>query len=502
MRETYLTFDLGTTALKTALVSDEGCPLAIHTGEYSLQTPRPDWAEMSPDLYWQTAIQGAHAVFQQANVLPSTLAGIGFSSQGQTFIPIDSAGHPLHDAIVWVDNRAQDIADEWQKSWLTRESFQRSSGYPWIPACLTVFKIAWLARHVPQAHRAWKFLCLPDFFIYRMTGETVTDYLTACMSGLFDLEGRVWEPRLLEAAGITQEQLPKVLSPGTVAGRIRADAAAELCVPAGVPVCVGANDNMAGAVGAGNVCPGVVTETTGTALALIATTPALLRDREIIAGRHAVPEFSYAMTMATTSAIVLKWFRDLCAPKQRYREFLKGIDNIPCGCDGLIVLPHFMGTSMPTSDPSVRGAFIGLTLSHTRAHIARAVMESCACLLKECLAPISTHGLAAQSIRSLGGSTHNDTWLQIKADMLNVPVERPACSEAALLGAAMLTAAGIGRFSTVKEAVEQWYRPERTFEPDAGRHQSYREVYARYQDLMVRIYGDVASRTSANSTRF
>jgi xylulokinase len=100
-------------------------------------------------------------------------------------------------------------------------------------------------------------------------------------------------------------------------------------------------------------------------------------------GKHAVPELSYAMTFATTSAIVLKWFRDLCAPGQEYDEFLKGVETIPVGCGGLCVLPHFMGTSMPSFDPRVRGAFIGLTLGHTRAHLARAIMESCACLLED-----------------------------------------------------------------------------------------------------------------------
>ena len=139
MRETFLTFDLGTTALKTALISSEGKPLAVYAREYTPQAPQPDWAEMRPEVYWQALVEGTQAVFRQTNTDPSSLAGIGFSSQAQTFVPIDLAGHPLYDAIVWVDNRAQQIADAWEASWLSRESFHRLSGYPSIPANLTAF---------------------------------------------------------------------------------------------------------------------------------------------------------------------------------------------------------------------------------------------------------------------------------------------------------------------------------------------------------------------------
>ncbi len=492
MQEVFLSFDLGTTSLKTALISAEGKALAVYTREYAYRAPRPDWAEMQPEVYWQAAVEGTRAVFSQTATNPSCLAGIGFCSQGQTFIPIDRAGRPMHDAIVWVDNRAQGIVEEWGSSWLARDWFQRASGYPWLPASLTVFKLAWLARNAPAVHQAWKFLLLPDYLIYRLTGEMATDYITACMSGLFTLAMGSWEPRLLGAAGIKQEQLPVVLGPGSVAGGLHPLAAAELGVRPGVPVSVGANDQIAGAVGAGNVRPGVVTETTGTALALVATTPVMLRDNRVIVGRHAVPELTYAMTLATTSAIVLKWFRDLCSAGQQYDEFLKGVEAVPCGCDGLAVLPHFMGTSMPSFDSRVRGAFIGLTLGHTRAHISRAIMESCACLLKECLGPISGQGLAVSSMRSLGGGARSDLWLQMKADLLGIPVERPACPDAGSLGAAMLSAAGTGRFSSIPKASEAWYRPERVYEPDSSRHAAYQEVYQRYLDLMKRLYGDAA----------
>jgi len=492
MRETFLTFDLGTTALKTALVSGEGKLLAVYGKEYTPAAPRPDWSVLAAEVYWQAAVEGTHAVLAQSGAEPASIGGVGFSSQGQTFVPVDRQGQPLYDAIVWLDTRAQAITDAWEASWLTRDKFQRASGFPWLAANLTVFKIAWFAQHVPAAHAAWKFLLLPDYLIFRMTGQTATDYVTARMSGLYDLETADWDPLLMGGAGVTREQLPVVLPPGSVAGRVHQAAAKELGIPAGVPVTVGANDQVVGAVGAGNVAPGIVTEMTGTALALLATTPTLLKDRSMIVGKHAVPEFSYGMTLAMTSAIVLKWFRDLCAPGEEYKEFLKGVEGVPCGCDGISVIPHFMGTAMPPFNPRVRGAFIGLSLGHTRAHMARAILESCACLLKELLCPITDKGLTVNSVRSLGGAARNDLWMQMKADLLGIGVERPACPDAASLGAAMFAASGTGRFSSIAEASRAWYRSERLFEPEPARHGAYREVYERYKDAMHRLYGDTA----------
>jgi xylulokinase len=485
----YLTFDLGTTALKTALIAADGRALAIHTTEYALLGPRPDWVEMAPQTYWDAVASGTRAVFAESGAAPSSLEGIGFSSQAQTFIPIDRKGRPLRNAIVWVDTRAQEIADEWEATWLPRDEYRRISGYPWLPAALTVFKIAWLARYEPAALLAWKFLFLPDFIMYRLTGETVTDRITAQGSGLFDFRAGGWEPRLLAASGVSSEQLPTVLDPGTVAGRLQADAAAELGIPAGVPVCIGANDQLVGAIGAGNVRPGIVTATTGTSLALVATTAKLLDDPRMFVGRHAVPDAYCAMPFAITSAIVLKWFRDLCAPDLDYDTFLAGVGAVPPGCDGLAVLPHFAGTGSPTFNPHARGAFVGLTLGHTRAHLARAIMEACACILQECLELIRDHGLQIETVRALGGAARSDLWMQMKADMLGLPVERPACSDAASLGAAMLAAAGLGHFSTVREAAEAWYRPSRVFQPDAGRFPVYREVFERYRTLYDRLYG-------------
>ncbi len=484
----YLTFDIGTTALKTALISGDGRLVALHAAEYTPSSPAPGWAEMDPEAYWRSAVQGVRAVLSKSSA--SDVIAIGMSSQGETFLPIDDAGRPLRDAIVWVDGRARGIVEAWSQDWLSRDEFRRISGYPNIPEALTVFKIAWLAANEPEMMRARKFLCLPDFLIHRMTGEIVTDRTIALMTGMFDLRTSSWHPRLLCAAGITEAQLPDVVEPGAVVGTLTSQAAAELGLPAGISVCAGANDQIAAAIGAGNVREGIATETTGTALAVVSTTDQLLDDETVCVGRHAAPGKCYALSYGMTSAIVLKWFRDLCAPGSDYDEFLRGAADVPPGCDGLTVLPHLAGSGTPSFNSNARGAIAGLTLAHTRNHISRAIMESCACMLRECLEPVIRHGTQVTSIRSLGGGARSDLWLQIKTDLLGIPIERPACSEASSLGAAMLAAAGVGQFRDAAEASEAWYRPGRIFEPDMAHHEHYREVMARYLRLYESLYGE------------
>jgi xylulokinase len=481
----YLTFDLGTTALKCALIDDAGQLRASHTEEYTFDSPQPGWAEMPPERYWQAAIAGTRAVQAEAGQIWEEIHAIGFSSQGQTFVPVDRDGKALHPVIVWLDVRAQGVADEWAADWLSREEFHLQTGYGWIPGLLSVFQIGWLAQHRPKAHQAYKFLCLPDYLIYRMTGETTTDYVTARMNGLYDMRTKAWSPAMMGAAGISIEQLPTILAPGAVAGQLSPEAAQELGLPNNIPVCVGANDQLVGAIGAGNVEVGIISETTGTALALIATTKKLLHHPDIVVGQHAMPDKSYAMTFANVSAIVLTWLRDLCAPGCDFATFLAGVENIPIGSEGLCVLPHFAGTS---SHPEARGAILGLSLGHTRAHFARAIMEACACLLQECLEPLQTQAVPMNLVRSLGGAARSDLWLQMKADLLGLPVERPACASAGSLGAAMLAAVGIGQFPDLPAAVQAWYRPERVFTPEPAHYDAYRGVYARYKQYSEKLY--------------
>lgn len=482
----YLTFDIGTTALKTALVDEWGDVLALEEVEYAPKAPRPGWMEEAPDTYWEAAATGTRAVLEEARMPGYVVDAIGLSSQGESFVALDEAGEPLTPVIVWLDGRARKVAERWEREWLSAERFRAITGYPWIVHELTAFKIGWLAEHQPEAHRASKFLCLPDYLIFRMTGEFATDFNIAQMGGLLDVGSGEWSSEILDAAGIATSQLPAIHPPGTVVGELTAEAASFLGIKEGAPVCTGCNDQLAGAIGAGNVRPGVVSETTGTALAVVATTAERVESAEFFVGRHAAAGAWYAMPYAPVSAIVLTWFRDLCGVGG-WDELLQGVERVAPGADGLTVLPHFSGAP---GAPDARGAILGLTLGHGRAEIARAIMESCACLLRELLEPLTEGGLTVESVRSLGGAARSDLWLQMKADMLQTPVERPACTEAASLGAAMLVATGVGQFGTLEDAVDAWYEPAERLAPDPALAGAYEDVFSRYIERCRALYAE------------
>ncbi len=484
----YLTYDLGTSALKTAIVGEDGRPVVVVTTEYAFTCLKPDWAEMPAEVYWRAVTQSTRKAIAESGLSPLDISAIGFSSQGQTFVPLDSGGTPIRDFIVWVDRRAEKLAREWSQGWLTRDRFREVTGYPWVAAELSIFKLAWLMEREPEVRGAAFVLCLPDYIIFKMTGERATDHNIAQHTGLYNVIDGKWEPDFLAAAGITEDQLPRVVRPGTVVGTLLPEAADQLGLAVGTTVCAGTNDQIAGAIGVGNVHTGIASETTGTALAVIATTADVLKDAKFTVGRHAIPGLGYAMPFANTSAIVLKWFRDMAAPDLQYGAFLEGVESIPIGCGGLTVLPHFSGSVLPESIPEARGAIAGLTLGHTRMHIARAIMESCACLLADCLDPLAGAGIELEIVRSMGGAARSDVWLQMKADLLQIPVERPDHTDAASVGAAAITAAGTGKFRSIPEAVQTWYHPSQVFQPNPASAEAYREVLGRYRELYRKMY--------------
>lgn len=480
-----LTFDIGTTALKTALVDAHGRVCALHTEEYTPDAPKPDWAQMPVERYWHAAVTGCQAVRSQCS---GEVAAIGFSSQGQSFVLLNASDQPLYPAMIWVDNRAREMMDEW-RTWLGgNTTYHRATGYPDVLPGLTLFMLAWLHRYCPETHNAARLLCLPDYLIYRLTGEAVTDQVTAQASGMYDVAIRNWRTDWVRHAGYDAAILPRVVASGAVAGALTRQAADELGLTAGIPVCTGTNDQLSGALGAANVAPGITTETTGTALAVVTTTDTMVIDTRLLSGLHPIDPYGYALPYTPTSAVVLKWLRDLVWPDAPYELLMQEAATVPPGAGGLSVLPHFAGTATPDFILDARGAILGLTLGHTRAHLIRAVMESCAFMLQECLQAVADQGVSLGPVRSLGGAARSDLWLQIKADLLNVPVERPACSDAASLGAAILAAPSTGLFQTAQEAALSWYHPAGCFEPRADQHVIYQSLYARYQQVRKDLY--------------
>jgi len=207
---------------------------------------------------------------------------------------------------------------------------------------------------------------------------------------------------------------------------------------------------------------------------------------------HCVPDKYVLMPYSDTSGIVLKWFRETFSAQpdgvESYDNLLHEAAQVEAGAEGLLALPHFTGTLFPNVNPKARGAFVGISFHHRRAHFIRALVEAVAFMLREHVDVLKNMGVSVDTVRSLGGAARSDLWLQIKADVLSTPIEVPQCSEAASLGAAMLAGVGVGVYSDLEQAAARTVRIERHFSPDSKNVSRYREVYNDYIKLFQSLY--------------
>ena len=490
----YVGFDLGTTAIKVGLFDGAGGTVATASREIRLDTPSPGFVEFDAEAYLQRAFECVREVC--GSVDADAVEAIGVSSQAQTFVVVGEGGRPLRPAVSWLDVRAKAEADE-----LSAQSVRL--GFEEVDAISSAPKLLWLRRHEGECfQRVRRVLLIPDYLIYRLTGRAVSDVVFAASTGAYDRWGRRWIEPLLAACGLDVGVMPEVKFPGEPVGRLTAEAARALGLSEDVLVAVGTNDQPAGALGAGNVFPGCASLALGTALAFVATSD---RREGVPEGVGVMPHPAsdrtggegalYALlAFAKTAGIVIRWFRDNFAPGESYEDLFREVASVPIGAEGLSCLPHFSGTATPDFNPSVRGAFSGLTLAHGRAHLARALAESLAFTVRENL-ELLNRAVRIGEVRAIGGGARSDVWLQMIADVTGVPVQRPQTSEAACLGAAALGMVGAGRFTSVAQAARALYRPGRRFEPDTEVRAQYAEAFTRYRALYEALYG--GKRTDA-----
>jgi xylulokinase len=495
----FLAIDAGTTSMKAAIFDPDGNLLAVDRQEYRLETPAPAVVELDAEIYWAACCRAMRAVVEASATSPAEIASLCISSQAETLIPLDAVGAPLRRAIVWLDNRAVEEAR------LIREEFgdeamYRVSGQPEIVPTWPACKILWLRRNEPDLfRRTHKFLLLEDFLLHRLTGQFVTEHALQVSSMLLDIVAKEWHRPILDFVGITPDRLGRLMEPGEIVGPLSGAGAAQAGLSPATVAVTGAIDQVIGALGSGNIAPGVVTENTGGALAVIATLAGPLFDplRRVPCHYHARPDTYCLLPWSQTAGMALRWFRDAFYAGEAEAARLAGLDpydrmtleaaQAPAGSDGLVALPHLEGAACPEFNPAARGVFFGATLRHTRAHFVRALMESVAYMLKRDVDLVEELGVPVRELRSTGGGARSELWLRIKADVLQLPVATVACEETALLGAAILGAVATGCYSHLEQAVARMARLRGRIEPDPANAEVYRRSYAQYVELYERL---------------
>ena len=499
MAEYFLGIDAGTTSLKAAIFGLDGQLLALDRQEYVLLTPSASIVELEAETYWSALKRGIQGVLARSAVPCEAIATVCISSQGETFVPVDRLGVPVRRAIVWLDNRATEETRQVAGHFDIDEIFHRT-GQPEVAPTWPACKFLWLRHNEPEVFaRTAKFLWLEDYLLYRLTGQFVTECALQTSSLLLDIQKNAWWPEMLRFVGITPDHLGRLMKPGEAVGPLLPEAAAELGLSTRTIAVTGSMDQAIAAVGAGNIAPGMVVESTGGALGIVATLDRPIFDpqRHIPCYFHAVPDTYCLLPWCQTAGMPLRWFRDgffalqaeqaLANGRDPYDDMTAEAAGVEAGCDGLIVLPHLAGACCPEFNPDAKAVFFGATLRHGRAHFTRAILESVAFMLKKNLDLLEGMSIPVDQVRSLGGGSRSPLWLQIKADVLQKPVETVQVEEAACLGAAILGAVACGGYASLREAVNGMVRVKNIIMPDPAHAGVYQRRYRQYVELYDRL---------------
>jgi xylulokinase len=492
-----LGIDVGTGGTRALVIDGQGSVIASASAEHAnFASPRPGWAEQDPQDWWRACGRAVRKAIRSSKVRAADIDCVGFSGQMHGAVLLDSADEVVRNAIIWCDQRSEAQASE-LSDLFGRDALIRLTCNPPLTN-FTLTKLLWVREVEPRNWERVAHVLLPkDYVRFRLTGERAIDMADASGTLMLDVANRRWSTEVLDRTGIAVGMLPALYESPQVCGRVSAAGAEATGLRSGTPVVAGAGDQAAGAVGMGIARAGAVSATIGTSGVVFAATdrPALDPMGRLHTFCHAIPGRWHVMGVTQAAGLSLRWFRDQFgvakkAGRDPYDVLAEEAGAVPAGSDGAFWVPYLMGERTPHLDPGARAALLGLTASHTRAHLIRAVLEGVAYSLKDSFTIFQEMQLPVTSIRLGGGGARSPLWRQIQADIYGHEVEILAAEEGAAYGAAILAGAGAGAWASVDEACDSVVRVATRVGPsreDSPRLQSsyrtYRQIYPALRGL-------------------
>lgn len=480
MADVVIGLDLGTGGVRAIAVDLQGQLMAQTTRSYPLLTPQPGWTEQNP-ADWVAA--SLAALSEVGRLLDGhRIAGLGLSGQMHGMVPLDAAGSVIRPAILWNDQRTGQAVAAIETAVPRQELIQRT-GNPAITG-FQLPKLVWLQTEEPQAYARLQQILLPkDYLAFVLTGTAATEPSDASGTGCLNLASRQWDLDILDALKLNPSLFPNVVESTAIVGRLKPEIVAQTGLPAGLPVVAGGGDNAAAAIGLGisssNLNRGSLS--IGTSGVIFAPCDRPTPDPEgrvhlfchVDGGYHLL-----GVTLAAGGA--LRWYRDTVAPEVAFSELMTLAERSPAGARGVLFLPHLSGERSPHLDPDTRGAWVNLSLAHTRADLTRAVLEGVALGLRQALEVIHTITPVHQLLAT-GGGARSSLWLQILADVLHLELIAPKAEEGAAYGAAILAMVGVGAYANLEAALQLLPQGGTAVQPQL--HSEYEAAFERYQRL-------------------
>ena len=463
MSQYVLGIDVGTGGTRALIIGADGKILASATEEHEpFASPQIGWAEQRPEDWWRAAAAATRKAISAAKLKPEQIACVGFSGQMHGAVMLDERGDVVRPALIWCDVRTGPQCRELTER-IGADRLIQLTCNPALPN-FTLTKFLWVREHEPQNWARVRSVMLPkDYVRFRLTGERAIDMADASGTLMLDVANRKWSDEVLKAAQIDKSLLPSLHESPDVCGKVNAAGAEATGLAIGTPVVAGAGDQAAGAIGMGIVKTGAVSATIGTSGVVFAATdrPALDARGRLHTFCHAVPGRWHVMGVTQSAGLSLRWFRDHLAGNLASKPGVDPYDILtaeaaatPAGADGLLWTPYLMGERTPHLDPEARAVLAGLTASHTRGHIVRAILEGVAFSLKDTFTIFDEMNVPVKNIRLGGGGARSRLWRQIQADVYGHEIEIVEAEEGAAYGAAILAGVGAKIWPSVDAACD------------------------------------------------
>jgi xylulokinase len=500
MTAAFLGIDVGTSGVKAILVDAAGDVLASAVEPLSLSTPRPGWAEQDPEDWWRTSLA---AIGRALGARPgAAVASVGISGQMHSSVFLDRAGAVIRPALLWCDGRTTAECAEIVERVGGEDRLRDLTSNPALEG-FTLPKVLWLRNHERSAYDRLATVLLPkDFIRYRLTGVLATEPSDASATLMFDTVRGGWSDEVLAAVDLSASILPTVGASAEVLGTVTPQAAALTGLLPGTPVVGGGADNACGAAGVGVVAPGDAVASWGTSGTVLAPMAEPRVDPGLRAHTfcHVVPDTWYLMGVVLSAGGAFAWYRDRFARDAATLGDANELLNAeaaaaPPGADGVVFLPYLQGERTPHRDAAARGALLGLSLAHSRAHVTRAVLEGICFALRDSLGILRELGLSTDHVLLTGGGARSAMLRRLQADIYGLPVCTVNREEGPAYGAALLAAVGAGAFRDVVAAAQATLARQPLEPPDSATHAAYDAPYARFQASFH------AARPGANSMR-
>ncbi len=455
----YLGIDLGTSYFKVGLFDAAGSLKGLGRVAVDPRTPRPGRYELPAQAFWQKLRRGLDEALAQAGARADSIAALSYSSQANSFLILDQADAPLTPLILWTDTRGAEVPPAWEEFSQT-EPFRRHVGFAGISGGFAVGKWLWIEKNQPEIWaKARRLLTISDYFTYALTGEPVGDGSTAAFLGIFDLTAGTWWERSLATFSIDAGKLSRPIRPGSRCGVVSARGAALLGVPSGTAVAVGGLDHHIAAVGSGVGRFAEMSISTGTVLAALALVDEPAPKEGCYHGPHVDGQRYFRLAFDPDGAGQLEDYQKRFSPGLSIEQLIALAAKTPAGS-------RPSGTPTAGASDKEHGARIRCILEKVAATHCR--------LARDAADPGSVRRIVAT-----GGGARSPFWLQIKADMLGIPIVKSSSSERACLGAAAIAAAAAGAYASVDEATLGMVHPGDTFDPDPKVTEFYRKLAAQ-----------------------